>query len=439
MAIPVCAMPGIRARLRLRLRLRASALTATAALALGMCAATPPAQAAPIPPPNQDPFYTYSGNLGALAPGTVLKKRSVDLVLVANLPTPIKAEQLLFRTTNQLGGPALAVTTVIRPLLGALLPPKIVSWQTFYDTLGPQCVPSYQLRGGAASLGPDALSSCNTGTQVETTLAATFLAQGDTVITTDYEETNEVYGAGPLEGYATLDGIRAAESYLHYSQPTTPVAMFGYSGGAIASQWAAELQPRYAPKLDLVGTAAGGVLVDPSHVLRYINGNGTAWAKVIPVFFHLLKRGFGVDIDRYLNDFGRRLVAKDRNAFINELADVPHLTYQKMLKARYVHFLRIPRIARIFNGLVMGSRGTPTSPIYLENGEGTTNNGFDGDSIMVTSDVKALARKYCARGVKVEYQQYNGASHEAAAVPFIATALVYLTARLNGLPAPSNC
>ena len=49
--------------------------------------------------------------------------------------------------------------------------------------------------------------------------------------------------------------------------------MLGYSGGAIATEWAAELAPTYAPDaLDvnarLIGAVIGGVLVDPAHNLH---------------------------------------------------------------------------------------------------------------------------------------------------------------------------
>ena len=38
--------------------------------------------------------------------------------------------------------------------------------------------------------------------------------------------------------------------------------MNGYSGGAIASNWAEALAPRYAPRLNIVAVAAGGIFPD---------------------------------------------------------------------------------------------------------------------------------------------------------------------------------
>jgi hypothetical protein len=409
-----------------------------AAMAVAVSGLAAQASAATVPPPNQDPFYTYSGSLSGLAPGTILKERTIDTVLAADIPTPLKAVQLLFRTTNELGRPTLAVTTAIEPLTGSLLPPKILSWQPFYDSLGPQCDPSYDLRGGATPLGPQYGSSCNVATQTEATAATTFLLQGATVVITDYEDTNESWGAGPLEGYATLDGIRAAESYFHDAPQTTPVALIGYSGGAIATQWADEIAPGYAPELDIAGAAAGGVLVDPIHNLYYINGNGTGWDGVIPVYLLIFQRAFDQRISSYLSAVGKTVLAADSDAYINDLSGNGFTTIQQLLRPRYHNILSIPGTARVFNEMIMGSDGTPKSPIYLENGDGVRNNGWDGDGIMVTGDVEALAHEYCQRGVKVEFQQYQ-TTHTEAAVPFLAYAITYLTARLAGLPAPSNC
>jgi hypothetical protein len=50
------------------------------------------------------------------------------------------------------------------------------------------------------------------------------------------------------------------------------IGLIGYSGGAIATRWAAELASSYSPEISsrIVGAAMGGVLVDPAHNLRYV-------------------------------------------------------------------------------------------------------------------------------------------------------------------------
>jgi hypothetical protein len=47
--------------------------------------------------------------------------------------------------------------------------------------------------------------------------------------------------------------------------------MVGYSGGAIATGWAAQLQPTYAPELAFVGAVAGGTPADFGLLTRTMN------------------------------------------------------------------------------------------------------------------------------------------------------------------------
>lgn len=47
--------------------------------------------------------------------------------------------------------------------------------------------------------------------------------------------------------------------------------MWGYSGGALASEWAAELHQIYTPELPLIGAAIGGGTPDMCNVINTIN------------------------------------------------------------------------------------------------------------------------------------------------------------------------
>ena len=132
------------------LRGRALGGGALAGLLLAPLIALAPARAASSPVlPSQDPFYTYSGRtpLKKIRPGTVLKQRSVQLAFGAGNSTPIPAEQVLYRTTGQLGQPTVTVTTVVQPATAPVVP-RIVDYLSFYDGLGSQCDPSYTLAGG---------------------------------------------------------------------------------------------------------------------------------------------------------------------------------------------------------------------------------------------------------------------------------------------------
>jgi hypothetical protein len=118
---------------------------------VAMGARVTPARAATPTLPSSDPFYTYSGStpLAQIAPGAVLRVRPIQVV-IEGAPTPYSAEQVLYRTTGELGQPTVTVATIIKPAspLGAT---KLISYQTFYDALGSECDPSYTLQGGNPS------------------------------------------------------------------------------------------------------------------------------------------------------------------------------------------------------------------------------------------------------------------------------------------------
>ena len=86
---------------------------------------------------------------------------------------------------------------------------------------------------------------------------------------------------------------------------STPVGMVGYSGGSIATEFASELAQGYAPHLDIVGVAEGGLPVDPLHNLAYVDHPGSAWTWVIPVHLEGAARAFHLrDLNQYLSPAG---------------------------------------------------------------------------------------------------------------------------------------
>jgi hypothetical protein len=390
--------------------------------------------AASVPRPHDDPFYRYRGAtpLRDIKPGTVLKKRSVEVSLFGQGSTPVQAEQLLYRTRDEQRRPSVTVTTVVQPAGGqGGAPHGIVAYLSFYDALGDLCDPSYTLRGGDA--GTD---SNQQQAQIEEGLVTSLAAQGYAVTVPDFEGEHLHWVAGQESGWSTLDSVRATESYLATDAGTTPVGLFGYSGGSIAGEWASELAPHYSPELNLVGTAVGGVPVHLAHNLRYVNGSQD-WSGVIPAVLVSLGRAFGVPVRHYESSYGRKVSREVRDACIGSFNGAyPGLRVQQLLKHRYRHFLRVPVFARIVNHLIMGSTpGHPTMPMFLGVGEkdGT------GDGVMIAKDVEALGYEYCHQGVTVQFTKYSSSDHTQAGAQFFPDAENFLEQRLAGAPASGNC
>jgi hypothetical protein len=394
--------------------------------------------------PNDDPFYTYSGStpLDRLPPGTVLATRSVPYHILG-LPTPLKTTQLLYRSTSQTGRPTANVTTVIQPLHQPDTS-RILSYQSAYDSLNRNDQPSYAINGG--------LTLGGLVPTVELAVFSLFLAQGFTVIVPDTEGQRADFAAGPEYGMNTLDSIRAAfnasavETASHAN-----VALLGYSGGAIAGEWAAELAPTYAPDVNarLIGAAIGGVLVHPAHNLRYVE-NTYIWAGVMPMALIGIARAFEVDFTPYLTARGLELYrAMQSSSIVHVLGQRRYwrLKWTDLVIAEFPTPESLRLFVEVANHLIMGTGGTPTIPLFIGQGanglpEGTPGNkpGIGrGDGVMIAGDVRTLAREYCARGTVVQYQQYDLLSHTSTVGLWLMQAIDWIHDRFAGQPAPNNC
>ncbi len=301
---------------------------------------------------------------------------------------------MLYRTTGELGQPTVTVATIIKPA-ASVGPTKLISYQTFYDALGSECDPSYTLAGGNPSY---------SDAQADAALMQSYVDAGYTVVTADYEGENLDWGAGQESGDNTLDGVRAAENALG-AVASTPVGMVGYSGGSIASEWASELAPTYAPELNIVGVAEGGIPVDYAHNLTYINGDTDGWAGVIPAVLVAVSRAFGINLDPYLSAYGKQVTSQVADQCINNFAGSYNgLTIQQLLKPQYQNFLRCRHSPPRSTTLIMGSApGHPAEPLLMAVG----NHDGTGDGVMVAADVEALAHEYCEQGVPVTFTEYQ--------------------------------
>jgi hypothetical protein len=375
--------------------------------------------------PSVDPFYKWTGSLNGVTPGTVLRTRKVLPSDVTATPS-VAAEQVLYRTTSELGQPIVTVATILRPI-GITVSPGLVSYQTAYDALGDQCDPSYTLRGGGEGTDPSP--------DTDEEAIVSYLDAGYTVVTSDYEGEALDYGAGLVAGYSTLDAIQAAEHILSLAPARTPVGIVGYSGGSIATDFAAELASTYAPELDIVATALGGVPVDWPHNITYISGS-SGWSGLIPALLVGLARASGVDLSPYLSAYGRQLTAQVAAECIGDFYGAyPGLTIGQLLRPAYQNWQHVPALVAMFNAGILGQTGTPPSPLLI----GVGDSDGTGDGIMIDGDVQQLAFEDCQRGDSVQYTVYAGEDHLAAGATFTADAQTFLADRLAGIPVTDGC
>ena len=215
-------------------------------------------------PPSQDPWYKAPAGFEAAIPGAVLRIRKAPGNLTSLATSCAAAYNILYRTTNSLYKPTWAVTTVFVPQTKS---PALLSYQHFYDSVYLDASPSYAMYSGV---------------YFDVQVA---LTKGYFVNVPDYEGPLASFSAGVISGLATLDSVRAvlnAASQIGLDKKAR-YAMWGYSGGALASEWAAELQGKYAPELKFAGAALGGLTPNSTSVLFAINQQWAAGLSPVSV------------------------------------------------------------------------------------------------------------------------------------------------------------
>jgi alpha-beta hydrolase superfamily lysophospholipase len=342
--------------------------------------------------PSDDPFYQPPLGFQHAAPGTVLRSRDVELAFLGLIPQPIKATQLLYRTMDMNGEPEATATTVIVP--AELAPGQtcpLLSYQCAIDAVSSRCFPSYALRRRAKALGSVA--------QLELLLITAALAEGWAVSIPDHEGAQGLWGAPYEPGYRVLDGIRAALSSERIAlSPETPIGLWGYSGGGLASAWAAEMCGDYAPELDIVGAVLGSPVGDLGHTFRRLNGSLFAGlpALVIAALAHTYP-----DLDRVIkehtNDEGRDLLEQlEKMTTTTAIIRMAGKDVGDYLDEPLEDILSTPEVSHVFETIKLGA-AVPTPPVLIVQAV--------HDYLIDVHDIDALADAYSAGGADVTYHR----------------------------------
>jgi hypothetical protein len=397
-------------------------------LAFAAAAAFPSAASA-LTAPASDPFYAQPANIAQYPHGTILRERQVTL----SGPTQTEAAaayQLMYATTNATGQPVAAVTTVMVPASPAPGPRRLASYQTYYDSMTLNCAPSYTLQGGNDGGG--------TNGPTEQTLMTQLLAQGWDVVTSDYEGLDGEWAVGPMLGYATLDSITAVEHFAPagLEGAKAEVTLNGYSGGSEASTWAAAFAPRYTPKIDIVGVAAGGNFPDLVYTTQHLDNSiwyGTEIG-VLESFSRALPQDF--DLTKLLNASGQALAAKDGQDGSGCAGSTLNEPYGNA--SQYTNFpdsealAAYPPVKRGLERLSLKNGPLPKAPLFLYNST--------GDDLAFIQPVDAWVANYCRHGVTVDYDRDPaGGDHLSGIVPYWTATLTYLKNAFGGVTPPSNC
>ncbi|MBD0842220.1 lipase family protein [Streptomyces sp. TRM68416] len=391
-------------------------------------------------------FYNPPATLPA-ADGTLVRTEPLRLALSLpslNGPLPGRATRLMYKSTDSNGKPVAVTGAYIEPTAawkgGGPRPLVVLAPGTLGQ--GDQCAASlglehpFRFNGETVSVGYEDLAVYR------------LLGKGAAVVVTDYAglgatDRLHTYVNRVDEAHALLDAARAARSVEGATiTAASRVGLFGYSQGGGASAAAAELQPSYAPDVNLAGTYAGAPPADLTEVTRAIDGSDLAGALGWSINGFLQSDPSLKPIaDAHLNATGKAALADlstmcvgdaifkynrakstawttDGRTVSDIIAATPALT----------SFLDAQRIGRL----------KPSGPVRVATSV--------SDNLVPHAQSRRLAVDWCAKGANVTYDAVllppTGSGLLNHATPLLAdqsAAVSWLTDRLKGEPARSNC
>ncbi|KAK4059139.1 hypothetical protein Trihar35433_11136 [Trichoderma harzianum] len=366
-------------------------------------------------PPQDDPWYTAPYDYEYKQPGTILRIRAAPGNLSSVMTNATAAFNILYRTTDSRYLPSWAVTTLFIPKH-----PKdvLLSYQIPYDSVDLTFSPSYQLYQDP----PSDISRA--------------LGLGWYVNVPDYEGPLGSFTAGVMSGHATLDSIRAVKAAAFGLTANAKYAMWGYSGGALASEWAAELQLQYAPELKFSGAALGGLTPNVTSVMLAVSGKPAAG--LIPLAMLGLTSQFP-EAERYLLSRLKKQGAFNRDGFLkarnySSVQAVAAFANQDIADYFIGGFSDItaPPIKSVTTSDgQMGYHGVPQMPLYVYKAV--------QDEVSPTVDTDALVSKYCKINVAITYVRNPLGGHFDEWTAGVPGAMDFLQAILTGTYYNTGC
>ncbi|WP_233434293.1 lipase family protein [Nocardia yamanashiensis] len=366
--------------------------------------------AAVLPTPLDDPFYVPPGGWLERPLGAALSVRSVASWFL----TPVRAVEMLVRSTDTHGRPTPVNATLYvprDPWTGAGTRP-LVSYNIPTSSLGNTCAPSYQLKRGFQ------------GDMVSIQL---LLSRGYAVIVPDHQGPRQAYAAGHMGGHAVLDAVRAA---LHLQltdlSPRSPVVLSGYSGGGIATGWAAQLAPAYAPELPLAGAVIGGLPADYDLLLKTMDGNAATGVFLAATLG--LAREYP-ELLSLLNDNGWRIAHALRDACVVLQAALGLAAPLPLDRFTDTDPLETPLGRKVVSDNRLGVH-TPRAPIFLYHGT--------GEIWIPLTAVETLYDDWCRGGASVRLQTFPG-EHFTVGAMMVPTLSRWVDEIITGTLVPAGC
>jgi pimeloyl-ACP methyl ester carboxylesterase len=206
----------------------------------------------------------------------------------------------------------------------------------------------------------------------------------------------------------------------------TPVGLWGYSGGGLASSWAAELQPGYAPELSVAAVASGGTPADLAAAARQIDGSIASGLTLLASTG--IMRAYP-EMQALLNDKGREMVAQIGDMCVGEaVSTFPFRHINEFTVSKDP--LSEPVALTVMEDNHLG-RLTPKAPVFLYHSI--------LDELIPFPTAQKLQADWCGGGGHVTLYADALSEHSSLAATGAPLAVGYMGSRFAGTSVPDNC
>lgn len=381
------------------------------------------AYAAPVVGPADMSFYDANPVVGG-AHGDLIAYRSTTVSLGDGAPAT-KAWTVKYQSTNSKGASNVVTGTVIVPTDAwtGTGPRPILSYAVGTHGLAQPCAPSFQL---------------NKGTDYEAANIRAALKAGYAVLVSDYQgytnNSTPTYLAGASQGHAVLDIVRAATQLNDAGlTATAKTVIWGYSQGGQSASWAAQLKNTYAPSMNLVGVAAGGVPADFVTTADVLDGSAGASFLFAGIIGLSQEYPELIPLNSLTNPLGQTTIARGKTECVFEaLFDLMnHNLAEYTLNNQSLHQIQanVPSTVTAMKAQDLGGDKVSV-PFYQYHGK--------ADEFIPLEQAYLLKRKYCAKFSDVTFDLFPS-EHIATQFQGAKYALGWLGDRVAGTATKGSC
>jgi pimeloyl-ACP methyl ester carboxylesterase len=212
----------------------------------------------------------------------------------------------------------------------------------------------------------------------------------------------------------------------------------GYSGGALATGWAASLQPSYAPELNVKGWVQGGTPSNLTGTLNFIDD--TAFAGFLPTAVVGLSKpsAYGAELNPVLNgiltDKGRQKLdfAATHCAVENLFSFGEQSLFSTEIQSLGTGLLTEPTIKSVMdkNIMAVNKAETPTAPVFAYHAT--------QDEVIPYSNASTMVNSWCGWGANVKFTTYANGGHATTEIIALPAVLKFVDSAFSGKVA-SGC